>query len=226
MLRMAIIARMKKDQQRPGLGNVIAPFRFVLFALIILAVTPVAILNSEWRMGTMIGFDLAALTFLLSLIPLFRRGDTQAMRKSAAENDANRAILLAITTLVSLVILVAVASELSQKAASDPPMVALIIGTLALAWTFSNMVYALHYAHMFYSAGGDGKDLAGICFPATKEPQYGDFTYFALTLGMTFQTSDVDIERTAIRSVVTVHCLAAFVFNLGILAFTINVLGS
>jgi hypothetical protein len=27
------------------------------------------------------------------------------------------------------------------------------------------------------------------------------------------------------RRAVTVHCLAAFVFNLGVLAFTINVLG-
>jgi uncharacterized membrane protein len=28
------------------------------------------------------------------------------------------------------------------------------------------------------------------------------------------------------RRVVTVHCLAAFAFNIGVLAFTINVLGS
>ena len=27
------------------------------------------------------------------------------------------------------------------------------------------------------------------------------------------------------RKVVTVHCLAAFAFNIGVLAFTINVLG-
>ena len=42
---------------------------------------------------------------------------------------------------------------------------------------------------------------------------------------MTFQTSDVDISDKGIRNVVTIHCLAAFVFNLGILAFTINALG-
>ena len=33
------------------------------------------------------------------------------------------------------------------------------------------------------------------------------------------------ISDKGIRNVVTCHCLAAFVFNLGILAFTINVLG-
>ena len=33
------------------------------------------------------------------------------------------------------------------------------------------------------------------------------------------------IPSGRVRRVATFHCLAAFVFNLGILAFTINVLG-
>ena len=43
---------------------------------------------------------------------------------------------------------------------------------------------------------------------------------------MTFQTSDVDITTTQMRVVSIFHCLAAFVFNLGVIAFTINILGS
>jgi uncharacterized membrane protein len=42
---------------------------------------------------------------------------------------------------------------------------------------------------------------------------------------MTFQTSDVSITATPMRRTVLFQCLAAFLFNLGILAFTINVLG-
>ena len=42
---------------------------------------------------------------------------------------------------------------------------------------------------------------------------------------MAFATSDVTITETHMRKIVTVHCLAAFVFNIGVLAFTINVLG-
>ena len=61
--------------------------------------------------------------------------------------------------------------------------------------------------------------------PGTDEPDYWDFVYFAFTLGMTFQTSDVSITDRRIRRVVLGHSLAAFVFNLGVLAFTINVLG-
>ena len=60
---------------------------------------------------------------------------------------------------------------------------------------------------------------------AKDPPGYADFVYFSFTLGMTFQTSDVAITDAALRSVVTFHCLAAFVFNIGVLAFTINVLG-
>ena len=52
------------------------------------------------------------------------------------------------------------------------------------------------------------------------------FVYFAFTCGMAFATSDVQITSQHIRKVVTVHCLAAFAFNIGVLAFTINVLGS
>ena len=66
---------------------------------------------------------------------------------------------------------------------------------------------------------------AGSIFPIATEPDYWDFVYFSFTLGMTFQTSDVDITSRRVRRVVTGHCLAAFVFNLGVLAFTINSIG-
>ena len=95
-----------------------------------------------------------------------------------------------------------------------------------LAWLFSNVVYALHYAHLFYMPGDEGKDCGGLAVPKTDEPDYWDMLYFAFTIGMTFQTSDVEIESRDIRRVAMLHGLIAFVFNLGVLAFTINVLGS
>ena len=137
-----------------------------------------------------------------------------------------RAMLLAITAIVSSVVLVAIGVELAQPAAPKAADIALIIGTLLIAWLFSNMVYALHYAHIFYSAGSGGEDRGGMEFPGEDEPDYWDFTYFAFTLGMTFQTSDVTILSRGVRRIALFHCFAAFVFNIGVLAFTINVLGS
>ena len=129
-----------------------------------------------------------------------------------------------LTGVTCLTVLTAVALELTQRGGPSPIVIALIIGTLILAWLFSNLVYALHYAHIFYLQHG-GKDRGGIDFPGTKIPDYWDFIYFSFTLGMTFQTSDVEISSGAVRRVVTFHCLAAFVFNLGVIAFTVNVLG-
>lgn len=169
----------------------------------------------------MIGFDVAAVLFLVSVSPLLGTREGAAIRAHARENDANRAVLLAITFVVMVVLLVAIATE-SLKHSPEPFTRILIVVTLAIAWVFSNTVYALHYAHLAY---GDELQCKGLSFPGTNEPLYWDFVYFAFTLGMTFQTSDVTISDQRIRRVVTLHCLAAFVFNIGVLAFTINVLG-
>ena len=199
------------------------PWRFALFLLLCFSALPLmAILPLHHAL--LAGFDIAALGFLVSLGWLYRH-DQAGMRMHARDNDANRGVMLLVTSIVMLVLLVLIASELAQKSAPAPVVIALILGTLALAWTFSNIVYALHYAFLYYSSDGGGGDCAGIDFPGTHEPDYWDFTYFAFTLGMTFQTSDVSISDRGVRNVVTAHCLVAFVFNLGILAFTINVLG-
>jgi len=42
---------------------------------------------------------------------------------------------------------------------------------------------------------------------------------------MTFQTSDVAVTRPAVRQIAILHSFAAFVFNIGVIAFTINALG-
>ena len=173
-------------------------------------------------LGLMAAFDVAAMVFLASSIPLLGTREAAVIRKHAGENDANRTLLLVVTGIVMAVLLISIAAE-TVGHTPQPFTKILIIGTLALAWLFSNTVYALHYAHLAYS---DERHCAGLDFPGTSQPVYWDFVYFAFALGMTFQTSDVTIRDQKIRRVVTIHCLAAFVFNIGVLAFTINVLGS
>ncbi len=160
--------------------------------------------------------------FLVAVSTLFKRGEAAQMRQAAKANDATRAVLLSFSFVVLLVILVAVAKELQGK--SDPIGIGLALATIVLAWLFGNTIYALHYAHLYYMTD-DGEDIGGIDFPDCDEPDYWDFLYFSYTLGMTFQTSDVEITSRHVRKVVTGHCLAAFVFNLGVLGFTINILG-
>jgi uncharacterized membrane protein len=213
----------RNSAQGKAIGNLIAPPRFLLFIAATAVASFFAIPALGLRDGVMVGFDVGAAIFLLSVLPLLgHRSDD--MRRSASRNDANRLLLLFLTLAVSLVVLVAVASELMQGETPDMRAIALIVGTLVLCWVFSNTIYTLHYAHLYYRTRHGG-DAAGLEFPGTPEPNYWDFVYFAFCLGMTFQTSDVSVTDRGIRKVVTLHCLAAFVFNLGIVAFTINVLG-
>ena len=207
-----------------GLGQRVAPPRFVLFVVVLAAA--IAVLWAPLGRGraAMVGFDVAAIVFLLSMIGLPRRDSPEQLRATAQANDANRTLLLAITAAVMLVILTAVHEELQGH--ESGAMRLLVIVTLALAWLFSNMVYALHYAHLFYMPGDTGADAGGIDFPGTGTPDYWDFLYFSYTLGMTFQTSDVTIRSARVRRAVLGQCLAGFVFNLGVIAFSINVLGA
>ena len=216
------------------LGRKLAPPRFLAF-LALLPLGTIAhhhwighwLAPQTWTQSLVAGFDLAALAFVLSLLPLLREGGADAIRSRADANDANRTVVLLMTTLLTVVIMAAIAGELPAARNGEAYAVAFLILTLLLTWLFANSVYALHYAHDFYSPhpGQSGADCGGIDFPGTPEPGYLEFAYFAFTLGMTFQTSDVAITAPRIRAIALLHCFAAFVFNLGVIAFTINALG-
>ena len=206
------------------LGQRVAPPRFLAFiAIFVIALVALPGPLGLGR-GTMLAFDIASAVFLVSLIPVFGQSDPGRMREHATANDANRTVLLGLTFVTMIVILISVANELHAK--NDHMVILLIISTLVLAWLFTNVVYALHYAHLFYGDDdSDGADDAGIAFPKCDTPDYWDFAYFSFTLGMTFQTSDTNIISSRVRRVVLGQSMLAFVFNIGVLAFTINVLG-
>ncbi len=205
-------------------GRHIAPVRFLIFAAVLIAATGAAsAMGCDPRTASLLGFDAAALIFLVSIVPLLS-ADADAMRQRSQDNDANRVGLLAISALLSLVILFTVGALIADPGSLGRRDVVLIVATLALAWLFANMVFTLHYAHLFYLQA-KGHDLGGLEVPGTREPDYWDFLYFAFTLGMTFQTSDVSVTGAHMRRVALGHCMAAFLFNMGILAFTVNALG-
>ena len=211
------------------LGQWLAPPRFLLFMALLVAGA------GGWRLAGHsmadsldLGFDGAALVFLASLIPLMRtRCDGAAMRRQAASNDANRMVVLGLTSTLTVVIMAAIAGELPHVGhGAGPAALIKLIATLILTWLFANMVYALHYAHLYYCPGDvPGEDARGLDLPGGEDPDYLDFVYFAFTLGMTFQTADINISGRAIRRIAVLHGFAAFVYNIGVIAFTINALG-
>ncbi len=195
--------------------------RFLAFLAVFLIATLVLALRLAPEEALILGFDLAALVFIASSLPLWRADGAGAARARAARDDGGRGLLLLTSVAVLVVILLALARLVGEK--SDGIAFAAIAATLILAWLFANLIFAFHYDHLFHDEVA-GKDAGGIIFPEGGDPVFADFVYFAFTIGMTCQTADLDISSRVIRRAVTLHGLFAFFFNLGVLAFAVNVM--
>jgi uncharacterized membrane protein len=198
--------------------------RFIIFLAVLLAGIVAALPFLTLTVAVVTAFDVAAVVFLASVAPLLGTGTPAAMRASAARNDGNRVLLLAVSAVIVLVILVALGLVIEDKETLGPGHLILVIISMVLAWSLTNTLYALHYAHLYYDRTSDGTDHVGLNFPGTEFPEFSDFFYFSFVIGMTCQVSDVTITSPRLRRVVTVHGIFAFFFNLGVLALTINML--
>jgi uncharacterized membrane protein len=102
--------------------------------------------------------------------------------------------------------------------------VGLVAVTLFLSWLMTHTSFAIRYAHEYYARDLGGTEIdRGLRFPGDEMPDYFDFFYFALVLGMTFQVSDVQITARKLRRMATAHGLLGFLFNTIILALTVNI---
>jgi uncharacterized membrane protein len=207
------------------IGNRIAPPRFLIFFAMLAISIGLATLITPWWLSVMVGFDVSALLFIASCIKLYKNADHHHMRKVAIENDANRSVLLILAFALTIVILVAVGSQMASSTKTSGSDIAVTIVTLLMSWFFGNTVYALHYSHLYYTADDGGKDQAGLEFPGgDKTPVFADFVYFSFCIGSALSTSDTNITSPYIRRIATGHGVAAFIYNVGVFALTVNLL--
>jgi uncharacterized membrane protein len=142
----------------------------------------------------------------------------------AAKDDPGRRAVGVLVILTSGVSLLATAVILRQ--ARTCPLdfrwlfVVLCVLAVASAWLLTHSAYALRYAHLYYRDDDEG--VGGLTFPGDAPPSYLDFAYFAFTIGMCFQVSDVSIPSRQIRRAVLGHAVLSFLYNTAILATAIN----
>jgi uncharacterized membrane protein len=203
----------------------LAPWRFVLFFAVLCAAWSICPIWFARDQGILVGFDVAAATFLTTCVSTFRHGPDR-MRSLAERSDANRIVVLILCGVLTAVTFAAIVDELGLRGKLELADKLLVFGSLALAWIFVQAVTALHYAHIYYGRDAKGGDRGGLEFPGTPEPVMADFAYFSFTLGVAVQTSDVQVTSRRIRNLVTIHSVAGFFFNLGALALSVNLLGA
>jgi uncharacterized membrane protein len=199
--------------------------RFVLSALLFIAGV-VACLASGLGVAQSIvyAFTVAAAAFLGAIAHMFARtGSSESIRTRARTEDPGRRLRLWSGVSVSIVTLVALGLELRAGKNGGLIELGICVAALLLSWLFMNTLFALHYAHQFYGDDARLQRRGGLEFPGCDDPDYWDFVYFAIVVGMTFQVSDVQVTSRSIRRTVLVHGLVAFVFNMVIIALSVNV---
>ena len=175
-----------------------------------------------------LAWDIGVSAFLLLSAQLFFAESPDQMPAAAEAQQEGEWTIFWLTLAVVIVSFVAVSSEFASIKSAEADrkawVVSLVAVTLLLSWLVTHVTFAFRYAHEFYARDLGGPDVdRGLDFPDEKEPDYLDFMYFALVLGMTFQVSDVQITSRKLRRVATLHGLLSFLFNTVIVAFTVNI---
>lgn len=164
--------------------------------------------------------------YLLLTIIMMGQSDIAKIRSRAARQDEGRVLILMLTIAAVLASLAAIIAELAFSKTVNARLawqpLALTGATILLSWLFMQTIFALHYAHEYYTLykGGVAK---GLLFPGEEMPDYGDFIYFSFIIGATAQTSDVAITSKTIRNTVSFHSVFVFFYNTIILALMVNI---
>lgn len=188
--------------------------------------------NLTSRPNFMISWDtFSFMMILLSWIGFFTI-QSQQIREKCKKQDETRSIifvLIVVATIASLSEVFQLLKDKSLRTAQDEinyMKLALGIAGLLFAGILIHTIFALRYAHLYY--GNDKSDprthAGGLIFPGDKNPDYLDFAYYSLVLGMTFQVSDVQITAKTIRRLSLLHGLISFLFNTFFVALTVNLI--
>ncbi len=187
-----------------------------------------ALLAPHWNVAidAVAGWVGAGVSMLCLSWWLIVTADSHETHCRAALEDPGRNVVWGIVLIASTFSLFA--AGVVMRAARTPTfdmvervtLIGLCLTAVLVAWVLTHTAYALRYAHLYYRDDDEG--VGGLDFPGGQAPDYLDFAYFAFTLGMAFQVSDVCVSSRAIRRTALGHALLAFLYNTAILALALN----
>jgi uncharacterized membrane protein len=198
--------------------------RLALSAAFGVAVSIPVFLFAEWQVAVLAGWDAMSAVFVLSVYLSTRGADSARTSELARKEDDSRVVSEAILVGASIISLVAVVFALlaARGVQRDlkTALTALVVVSVLFSWSAVHTIFMLRYARLYYAEDG------GIDFHTDEAPDFGDFLYIALTIGMTFQVSDTDLTSRAIRRTALRHALLSYMFGVAVFATTINIVGT
>jgi len=185
----------------------------------------------SWHTRLVAGWDLGALAYLGLAWALMARSDAGITRGHALSQDQSGYIIFLLVVGASCASIIAIGFVVGTI--RDLPFwtrtwhLALTVAALASSWLLIQTVFAFHYAHRYYTGPhGEAAAAAPLIFPGGREPDYADFAYYSFVVGMTSQVSDVAIASRSMRRLTMIHAILAFLFNIAVLALSINIIAS
>lgn len=172
----------------------------------------------------LLGWNCMAWLYMLLIGWLALRAEPADVRRLAEIEDENAEAVLVLVTVAAVASLGAIIVELAtagDAGGSDRIIrYAFTASTVFGSWFLIGVTFTMHYARQFYSTDAAQPVLR---FPEGEQnPDYWDFLYFAFTLSVAVQTSDVEVASRAMRKVVLAHSVIGFLFNTAILGLAIN----
>jgi len=181
--------------------------------------------GAAWGVAISLGWSALALVFLGLTWSVLLPKDGADTKRHARADDVSRPTADLLLVGSSVASLVAVGYTLiaagNRKGTTEALLIGLAVVSVALAWMVVHTVYMLRYAGAYY-----GDPVGGIDFGGDTQPDYRDFAYLALTIGMTFQVSDTNLQTKPFRHMALRHALLSYVFGAVIVGVTINVVAS
>lgn len=186
-------------------------------------------------LGLTVGANLFFLTYLALTFWQMPHLTAEHLRSHAGETDAPVRVIFLVTIAVLVISAASLFILINSGEAPDPLRLVLAVLAVILSWFVLHTMAALHYAYEYYekpdASPGKGRKsgesvVGGLEYPSGDEPDGVGFLYFAYVLGMTAQTSDVNVTSSKMRLLVMIHSVFSFFFNTVIVAATVNVVVS
>jgi uncharacterized membrane protein len=174
-----------------------------------------------WQAAVLIGWSCASAIAVLWILIEVWGHDAEGTAAVARREDDSRVaadLLLVSSSVISLVAVgFGLVKAAHSKGLAQGGLTAIAVLTVVLSWAVVQCTYLLRYARLYYTMGG------GVDFNEDDPPDYRDFAYLALTIGMTYQVSDTDLKTKAIRRNAMHHAVLSYLFGVVVVAMTINV---
>ena len=185
----------------------------------------------SWHTRIVASWDVGALAYLGLAWALIAKADAGVTRSHALSQDQSGYIIFLLVVGASCASIIAIGFVVGTI--RDLPFWArawhltLTVLALVTSWLMIQTMFTFRYAHRYYAGPhGEAAAAAPLIFPGGREPDYTDFAYYSFVVGMTSQVSDVAIASRSMRRLTMTHAILAFLFNIAVLALSINIIAS